>query len=253
MNQLTVIILSRNEEDVIGDAIASVKGFAKEILVVDGFSSDSTQKIALKAGATVLKHPFSDFSDQRNFGMDHATNPWVLYIDADERVTPAFKKEVESILNTTNLEDEYAGFFIKRKTFFYGKDWGMTDRVQRLFIRKRFDSWKGLVHETPTIKGKFSQINSPILHFTHRNLSQMVNKTNEWSEYEARLRLLANHPPLVPWRFVRVMFTEFINSYIRNKGYKNGTYGLIEAVYQAFSIFITYAKLWEIQERNNKV
>jgi hypothetical protein len=93
------------------------------------------------------------------------------------------------------------------------------------------------------------QIESPIQHFTHRNLSQMVRKTNEWSLFEAKLRLESKHPQLAPWRFLRVMGTEFINSYVKNKGYKNGVYGLIEGMYQAFSIFITYAKLWELQQR----
>ena len=78
----------------------------------------------------------------------------------------------------------------------------------------------------------------------------MLRKTNEWSEYEAKLRLASSHPKLVPWRFVRVMVTEFFNSYVKNKGYKNGTLGLIEGLYQAFSIFITYAKLWEMQNKN---
>ena len=80
----------------------------------------------------------------------------------------------------------------------------------------------------------------------------MLVKTNEWSEYEAKLRFNSSHPKLVPWRFIRVMATEFINSYFKNKGYKNGTYGLIEGLYQAFSIFITYAKLWEMQEKKIK-
>lgn len=249
MNQLTVIILSRNEEDVIGEAIASVKGWADEILVIDGLSTDTTQKIAVKHGATVLKHPFSDFSDQRNFGMDHAKTPWVLYLDADERATDSFKEEVGSIIDKSAADEGSAGYFVKRKTYYYGKDWGLIDRVQRLFVRNRFDGWKGIVHETPTVRGNFGEISSPILHYTHRNLSQMVEKTNSWSEYEARLRLASDHPVLVPWRFIRVMMTEFFNSYIKNGGYKNGTYGLIEAMYQSFSIFITYAKLWELQEK----
>jgi hypothetical protein len=79
----------------------------------------------------------------------------------------------------------------------------------------------------------------------------MVAKTNEWSEYEARLRLNAKHPRLVAWRFIRVMMTAFTDSFIKSKGYRNGTYGFIEAIYQAFSMFITYAKLWELQQKKS--
>jgi len=104
-----------------------------------------------------------------------------------------------------------------------------------------------VVHETPTIKGAFGEIERPINHYTHRSLSQMVEKTNEWSEYEAELRIKAGHPEMTWWRFFRVIVTAFFKSYVFEKGYKNGTEGIIEAIYQSFSIFITYAKLWEMQ------
>lgn len=247
MKDLSVIIITKNEEDVIADSIKSAKDFASEILVIDANSTDKTTQIAQKLGAVVIKHQFKDFSDQRNFGFLHAISQWVLYLDADERLTDKFKSEVSNIIG--NEKDNFAGYFIKRKTFYYGKDWDFSDRVQRLFLRDKFVEWVGVVHETPKVKGEFGEIKSPIIHLTHRNLSNMIRKTNEWSEYEAKLRLNSSHPKLVPWRFIRVMTTEFFDSYINKKGYKNGTYGLIEAMYQAFSIFITYAKLWEMQNR----
>lgn len=247
--ELSIVILSKNEEDVIGDAIASVKEYCDDIIVIDANSSDSTSKIVEKQGVRLIKHHFIDFSDQRNFGIYQVKRPWVLFLDADERVTSAFMKEVGSVIQNYQEFDKFAGYFVRRKTFYYGKDWGLTDRVQRLFVVKRFVEWSGVVHETPTVKGEFGELISPILHFTHRNMSQMVQKTNEWSEYEAKLRYNSNHPPLVPWRFIRVMISEFINSYIKNKGYRNGYYGVIEGMYQSFSIFITYAKLWELQQK----
>lgn len=249
MKELTVIILTKNDEDVIADAITSVRGFAGEIVVVDANSTDATKTIVEKLGATYIRHPFKDFSDQRNFGILHATTPWVLYIDSDERVTPKFAEEVEKIIKHFSIDSGVGGFFITRKTYYFGRDWNFEDRVQRLFLRQKFIEWEGVVHETPKIRGDFGKVIEPILHFTHRNMSQMLGKTNEWSEYESRLRHEANHPPMRPWRFIRVMITEFISSYFKNKGYKNGTYGLIEAMYQSFSIFITYAKLWELQLR----
>lgn len=252
MNGITVIIPTKDDDDVIADAIRSTHGFADEVIVVDANQDNKTALVANKLGAKVIKHIFKNFSDQRNFGMDHALTPWVLYLDSDERLTDEFKKEVMQKVEFYNEDSNIAGFFIHRKTYFYGQDWNFTDKVQRLFYRKKFVEWSGTVHETPKVKGDFSEIKSPILHFTHRNLSQMVRKTNEWSEFEARLRLNSSHPPLVAWRFFRVMATAFIDSYIKNKGYKNGTYGLIEGIYQAFSIFITYAKLWELQNVSKK-
>lgn len=248
MNELTVIILSRSDEDVVGEAIESVKSIAHEIIVIDSNNDNKTELIARKAGARVVKHTFKNFSDQRNYAILHATTPWVLYLDSDERATPEFCRDVQRIIKQYQDSGEIGGYYVKRKTFYFGHDWNFEDKVQRLFVRSRFVEWKGVVHESPKIRGEFGLVDAPIIHLTHRNLSQMIRKTNEWSEYEARLRFESNHPRMVPWRFIRVMGTEFVNSYINNKGYKNGTYGLIEAVYQAFSIFISYAKLWEMQE-----
>jgi hypothetical protein len=76
----------------------------------------------------------------------------------------------------------------------------------------------------------------------------MVEKTNKWSVIEARLRFDAGHPPVVWWRFPRVMLQAFSNSYITQGGWKAGAVGLMESMFQAFSIFITYAKLWELQQ-----
>lgn len=248
MKDITVIILALNEGEVIKDAISSAKDVAKEIIVINANSTDNTREISEKNGAVVMNHHFKDFSDQRNFAILHAKYPWVLYLDADERLTEGFKKELIKTVDGYDEKGSVGGYYIHRKTFYYGKEWGLTDKVQRLFYRKKFIEWYGVVHETPKIHGEFGEISSPILHFTHRNLSQMLEKTNEWSEFEAKLRLQADHPHMTSWRFLRVMATEFLNSYLKNKGYRNGTYGIIEGMYQSFSIFITYAKLWEMQQ-----
>lgn len=244
---LSVIILTKNEENLIVDCIESIKGFADEIIVIDSDSEDRTREIAEKLGARVFQHTFVDFSDQRNFGAKNAQGDWILYLDADERATPEFKNEVKEVIVRFDKNSETHGYFIRRKTFFYGKDWHHSDKVQRLFYKEFLKGWKGAVHETPKIEGKFSEILFPIFHFTHRDLSEMVEKTNEWSEVEAELRYKVHHPKMATWRFFRVMTTGFLKSYIFEKGYKNGTGGLVEAMYQAFSMFITYAKLWEKQ------
>lgn len=252
MKDITIIIISRNDSDVIGDAIRSCKRLTENIIVIDSNTDDKTRKICLSNGVRLIKNAFKNFSDQRNFGISYVTTDWVLYVDSDERLTNRFCNEVVTVIKGFDEKSPIGAYRIKRKTFYYGKDWKFTDSLERLFYRPRFIRWEGVVHESPKVNGDIGIISAPVLHYTHRNLSQMLMKTNEWSNYEAYLRFKNNHPHLVPWRFVRVMVTEFFNSYIKNKGYKNGTYGVIEAMYQAFSIFITYAKLWELQELGNK-
>lgn len=247
MNNITVIIISKNDSDVIGNAILSARKLTSEIIVIDSNPDDLTQQVCQRLKVRNIKNPFKNFSDQRNFGMSYATTDWVMYLDSDERITDDFASELIKEIKNFDEHQGIGGFRVKRKTYFYGQDWNFLDQVERVFLRKNFLEWKGVVHETPVIKGRFKEIKSPILHYTHRNLSQMVRKTNEWSDYEANLRFKNQHPRLAPWRFFRVMITAFLKSYIQEKGYRNGTYGIIEALFQAFSIFITYAKLWEMQ------
>jgi (heptosyl)LPS beta-1,4-glucosyltransferase len=249
---LTVVIITRNEEDVITDCIESVKNFATEVLVIDGKSTDKTAQIAIKLGAKVVVNPFEDFASQRMLALKHISNDWFLYLDSDERATQEFRDEVEKTIQSFKKDNGVGGYYIRRKTYYFNRDWGLIDRMQRLFHKDYFEKWEGVVHETPRIRGNFGEISSPILHFTHRNLSQMLEKTNAWSEYEAKLRYDSNHPQMTTLRFARVIITGFLQSYIRDNGYKNGTFGLIEALYQSYSLFITYAKLWEMQNKKEK-
>lgn len=244
---LSVVIITKNEENIIADCIESIKDIASEIIVVDANSSDRTVEIAERLGAKVYKNDFKDFSEQRNFAFEKAKGDWIFYIDSDERTTEAFKKDLKNIIANHDENLGIGGYFIKRKNYFFNKDWSFYDNVQRLFYRRDFLKWQGELHETPKIKGKFDYLFSPIIHLTHRNLNQMLEKTIRWSDYEADLRFRAKHPKMSSWRFIRIMLTGFFKSYLKEKGYKNGTFGLIEAMYQSFSMFITYAKLWERQ------
>jgi hypothetical protein len=100
--------------------------------------------------------------------------------------------------------------------------------------------------------GLVGNLAGELKHDTHRSLEEMVAKTNEWSEIEAELRKSAHHPLISWWRLLRVTVTGFWNSFILQGGWRAGTVGWIESMYQGFSLFITYAKLWEMQEKDRK-
>ena len=112
--------------------------------------------------------------------------------------------------------------------------------------------WKGAIHESPIIDGKVGELKNHLVHYTHQNLSSMVKKTNEWSEIEAQLLFESNHPQMTWWRFLRIMLTKFWQSYVNQGGWKIGAPGLIESIYQAYSYFIVYTKLWEKQQNENR-
>ena len=242
--KLTGIVIARNEEKMIEECFSSMK-FCNEIILVDNNSNDKTSEIAKKYKVKMISVSTNDFSKLRNEGLNMASSDWILYIDADERVSPELTKEISEIIKNPG---NYTAFKIKRKNFYFGdKEWPKIETLERLFKKENLKGWYGKIHESPRVEGDTGELQNYLLHYTHRNLTQMLDKTNEWSDTEADVRFNNDHPEMTWWRFPRVMTTAFIDSYFKQAGYKAGTAGLIESIYQSFSIFITYAKLWERQ------
>ncbi len=245
---LSAIIITKNEQERIGACLDNLS-WADETIVVDNGSTDKTVEIAKEHGAKVVESKEKDFSGLRELGLREATGTWVLYIDADEEVGEKLQKEIQHVIGANTI----SVYFIKRNTYFLGRHWPYQDKVERLFLRRSLQGWHGTLHETPLYVGTVGTLTNPLVHRTHRTLEEMVAKTNEWSILEAKLRVDAHHPPVVWWRFIRVMMTGFWRSFITQEGWKAGTVGLIESIYQAFSMFVTYAKLWELQQnKKNK-
>lgn len=246
METISAVIIAKNEEKMIEACIRSVL-FCNEIIVIDNDSDDKTAEIAKKLGANVLHHSSDDFSDARNFGKNAATNGWILYVDADERVSKELARSVIKILKS---KTEFTAFKIRRKNFYLGNhEWPHIEMLERFFRKNKLSKWQGKLHESPVMEGETGELEGFLYHLTHRNLSEMLTKTIVWSEVEARLRYDSHHPTVTWWRFPRVMLTAFWNSYVAQKGYRAGTVGIIESMYQSFSMFITYVKLWEMQHK----
>lgn len=247
--KLSVIILTKNEKEMIKDCLSSVIDIADEIIVIDDESTDKTLEIAKSFNAKIFIHKKVDFANQRNFGLSKATGDWILYLDADERPTPELKQEINQITRNPELvtSKPVNCYYLKRQNYYLGYPWPYLEKIQRLFKKESLKGWYGELHESPIIEGKTGTLKNNLIHFTHRDLTSMLNKTIEWSKIEAELRFKAGHPQVCWWRFLRVMLTQFWNYYIIQKGYKAGTVGIIESFYQAFSIFMTYARLYELQ------
>lgn len=246
MKLISGIIIAKNAQDIISDALSSLS-FCDEIIVVDNNSTDETVKTAKSFGARVVKGIDGDFAKSRNIGLESAEGKWVLYIDSDERI--------DSVLQTSILKavatDTYTHYSLKRKNFYLGKNpWPKIESFQRLFLRSKIKKWDGKLHETPIVEGKSGLLDGYLLHYTHRDLESMLDKTIAWSAIEAQLRFDTNHPRIVIWRLIRVMITGFWNSYITQGGWKAGTMGFIESMYQSYSMFVTYARLWEMQQKH---
>jgi len=249
MTKLSGIVIAKNAEDLIANCLDSLS-FCDEIIVIDNESTDRTKDVARRSGAKVHACIADDFAKIRNFGLEKAMGEWVLYVDVDERIT----KELASNINhQASVEDnDFSAFRIKRKNFYFGSskknEWPHIEHLERLFRKSNLEGWYGKLHESPKIKGRIGELDGYLLHYTHRDLASMLEKTIKWSKVEAELRFKSGHPKMKWWRFPRVMLGAFLDSYIKQGGWRIGTVGLTESMYQSFSMFVTYARLWEMQQ-----
>jgi glycosyltransferase involved in cell wall biosynthesis len=248
MIKISAVILTKNAENLIADCLDSVS-FCDEIIVIDDDSTDRTPEIAKHMGAYVYTYVSESFAKKRNLGLKRAKGKWILYLDVDERLSKDLIQSIKTII--TNKRDLYDAYRLQRKNFYLGNnEWPTIEKLERLFKKNKLEEWYGDLHETAKVDGEIGDITDGIImHFTHQDLTSMLYKTIKWSKIEAELRYNSGHPQMAWWRFFRVMFTAFYDSYVKQKGYKVGTAGFIEGVYQSYSMFITYARLWEMQKK----
>lgn len=149
----------------------------------------------------------------------------------------------------------YAAYKFSRKNIWWGREFtacgASPDYVTRLFQKKKLKKWFGIIHESPEVKGEIGQLNSKLLHFTHRDLISGLKKSYQWTRMEAELFHKAGHPPITWWRLAKVTLSAFFKKYIAEKGYTHGTEGFIESSVQAWNRFMVYEQLWEMQQRKS--
>ena len=248
---LSVIIITKNEAARLGDCLASVQ-FADEIIVLDGCSTDATAEIARAHGAQV--HEAADwpgFGPQKNRVLALATKPWVLSIDADERVTPELQAEIVQTL----AQPQYDGYAIARLSEFCGKKihhsgW-WPDYVVRLFRRElgAFDNVQ--VHERVLVRGQVGKLKSWFLHFPFDDLAALITKTNRYSSDAAQMMALKGRRVGVLGLITHSVWT-FIRIYLLRRGFLDGRHGLVLAVTAASGSFLRYSKLMFLNEASQR-
>lgn len=188
------------------------------------------------------------FNDWRNEGLKKTKSDWVLYLDSDEEITDKLSKEIKGVVSSSTNSVVYA---IPRKNFIFGKEFKHSgqypDYQKRLFKREKIKKWTGIVHEEPIYEGEMRHLKNPIIHHKNMTLSEMIEKTNKWSEIEAKLMFEANHPQMNIFRFASAGFREFVKRFLKEKAFLDGKMGVIYGIYQIYSKLISYSKLWEMQ------
>lgn len=249
---LSIILIAKNEEKNIEQCINSFN-IGDEFIVVDSGSEDKTISVAKKYKARIIEYKGGAFSEWRNAGKDAARGNWLFYIDADERMTPSLETELSGII-TNETDSSPKAFAVPRQNIIFGRvmkhagQW--PDYQMRFFKKSSLIGYKNQLHEIAEFRGEEGKLKNYLVHIKHDNLSDMVTKTNRWSDIEAKLLYDSGHPLMVWWRFIRIMLTELWIRVVRQKGILDGFEGLLYAIYQMWSKFITYAKLWELQKQH---
>lgn len=251
MANLSVVINTINEEKNLPEAIKSVKNLASEIVVVDMMSDDDTQKIAKKLGAKVYEHKRMGYVEPaRNFAISKASCDWILILDADERITPELSKTIKKIIG--NPDANY--YRIPRKNIVFGK-WLQYSRWWpdyniRLF-QKGYVEWNEIIHSVPTTAGKGLDLeateNNAIEHNNYESIDQFIQRMNRYTTYQAKVLLKSDYKFV--WQdLIQKPTAEFLSRYFYGEGYKDGLHGLALAGLQAFSEFVLYLKVWQMNK-----
>ncbi len=245
---ITAIVLTKNEEKNIEECLKTLK-WCDEIIVIDDYSDDRTREIAQKLGAQVFKHHLkNDYAQQRNFGLEKAKGEWVLFVDADERITPELAREIEQEVK----KDERYAFVFKRQDFFMGKPLkhGESSQVRLLRMAKKNGKWERPVHEVWKTKWRTKTLKNPILHYSHPSITQFLHQIN----FHSTLHAKALKQGRVKFSLFRLIFNplgKFLQNYFWHLGFLDGMPGLIMALMMSFHSFLARAKLFLLSENKN--
>jgi glycosyltransferase involved in cell wall biosynthesis len=245
------LIPACNEEANIRDVIASV-AWADEVFVVDSFSRDRTPQIAAELGARVVQHEYVNSATQKNWAIPQATHPWVLVVDADERVTPALRDEILGILerDASGGADLRDGYKIGRLNHFLGQrvrycGW-QSDACLRLFRRDQGRYQDRQVHADIELAGGGApgRLHAKMLHYTFVSFDQYMRKFNQYTTWAAGDR--GRRTRRVRWDHLTLRpLGRFLKQYVLKRGFLDGQVGLVVCGLAAFSVFMKYAKLAE--------
>ena len=242
MNKLSVIIPAYNEEAYIEDAVKSVKE-AYEIIVIDSYSTDSTKEKALALGCKVIERKFDNFSAQKNFALPHATGDWILFMDADERVTQKLWFEIQD----TIANPKHQGYKIKFLHFYMNRFlYHKIDRVTRL-VKNNDVKFTGDVHEKLNVNGSVGELKNFMVHYTYKGFFHWLQKKDSYAWFQAGMSLKKGKKVTYFHLVFKPMY-RFFHTYIIKGGFLDGVPGLALASINAYGVLSRYAKLLLLQK-----
>jgi len=244
LTPISAVLITLNEERRLPAALESVR-FCDEVLVVDAHSTDRTREIAAAAGARVEVRAWDGFTAQRNHAVAAARHDWVLAVDADERVAPALRAEIEA-LRAGGFGA--AGYRIPRVAFYLGRwirgtDW-YPDPQLRLFDRRRGRWTGGLVHESVRVEGPVGRLRNDLEHHTYEDIADHMEAIDRYTTLWAR-QAHSEGRRAGPLDGCVASTWAFIRNYVVRRGFLLGEAGL---TISTFNAYYTYAKMAKLRE-----
>lgn len=248
MPKLSAIVITYNEESNINDCLESLK-WADEIIAVDSNSTDKTVEIAKQFTDNIINSDNNSYSHKRNLAFESAVSEWILWIDADERVTGSLKEEIQNII----IRPEFEAYKINRKSFFINKfikhcGW-YPDYGLRLFKKSTGIKFNELrVHEKIVFTGKTGKLKSPLLHYTDLTFEHYVSKMNSYTTNSSLDLFDSGKKASLSDIIFRPFFT-FIKMYFLKLGVLDGFTGLVLCTLSCVHVFVKYSKLYFLTQK----
>lgn len=241
---LSALIITKNEEHNIASVIENLD-IADEIIVVDSFSTDKTIAIAASYNnVTIVQHLFENYATQRNYAVSLAKNSWILFLDADERLTPELKEE---ILETIQLKEAYSAYYFSRTFMFKNTKirfcGSQTDKIFRLFRKENAHyNLEKIVHEKLIVTGKIGTLKNKLIHYSYRNYFDYKQKMIFYGKLKAKEAFKKGIKPTFFHFYIRPVYL-FLNIYLFRLGFLDGKNGIIICYLKAFSVYTRFQEL----------
>jgi glycosyltransferase involved in cell wall biosynthesis len=255
--KLSVAIATLNEQNNIDRCFKPLKGWADEIVLVDGESSDKTVALAEKYGANVTVSANKPiFHINKQMAIDKCRGDWILQLDADEVVTKKLKKEIDKIISS---DTKFNAFWIKRKNLFLGrwlkKSGQFPDPVIRLFKNGKARLPCKSVHEQIEVDGNVGWLENPMDHYSNPTFSEYLKRSNRYTSLTAQEMIEEKIKPGLG-QFLKAVFMckkTFFLIFFRHKGFVDGFPGFIFALFSGLHFITSYIKFWELHQQKRKL
>jgi glycosyltransferase involved in cell wall biosynthesis len=251
MKSLSIIIATKNESHNIKECLEYCQ-FANEVLVLDSGSTDGTQELSRSMGATVIETDWPGYGPQQNRGIQLAKSDWILSLDADERINEALKHEILEVLSNPQAD----GYKIPRISSFCGQfihhsGW-RPDYTLRLAKRHKAYFTEHFLHAHMEVNGKQKKLTQSIIHYSYRNLNDVLEKLNRYSTGNAKdLFQNGRARPTLTTALVHGLWA-FLRTYFLKLGFLDGGSGLMLSIYNAECTYYKYLKVREIITNEKK-